>query len=128
MHTPRTCLAIAAVTVAAAAADTARADIALYGTPYSFVEVLHMSTEAPRRLTHVVSPAAGALELDDLGLPAGARLVRDAHQALPQAARWPAAAEKAPLLSGLPKPAGWLAILSAAAVLGFIFIRRALSS
>jgi hypothetical protein len=91
----------------------------LYSTPYSFVELLHVSAEA-----------APALTLEPGMLPGSSRLAGEAPRMFSQTDYRDRAAPQASAYvstqsSGLSRPAGWLAALSVLAVLAFIFVRRA---
>ena len=110
----------------------AAADIqpSLYSTPYSFVELLHVSAEAAPAFTG--EPAVLP------GMTAGSpRLAGEAprmfSQSASRSAQWsrdPGTAQVSAYAAGqgagsLARPAGWLAALSVLAVLAFIFVRRA---
>jgi hypothetical protein len=135
-------LGAAALAPAAASADivassapgavTAVYPLPLYGATYSFSDLYRVTLEAPASLVDSAPLPNASAQVDPLGVPVelGSRPARNAAPETveaPALSRWIRPEPAAGLLSGesLPRPAGWVTVLSGLAIAAFIASRRA---
>jgi hypothetical protein len=120
------------VAASSAGAVTAVYPLPLYGAPYSFSDLYRVTLEAPASLVESAPLPNASAQVDPLGVPVelGSRPARNAAPETAEApvlSRWIRAEPSPGLLSGdaLPRPAGWVTVLSGLAIAAFIASRRA---